>query len=132
MKKYIKTTAKNAIKKGLIKEGDKVWVDCTIINIDNNIITIHSHGKNIQLPENRTIRIPKPEPKPIDFGVAGRVLKYTGQMFESIFITTGRMYGEENGDDYFFGYKPDDGWAGEVLIGSDLSKWTDITDTYKP
>lgn len=115
MKKYKITTAKKAVQNGLVKIGDKIWIEGIVESTD--------YEKIGYKPTNK-IRIPIPEQKPIDFGEAGRVLK-SGNL---IVKTTGHS------EDFKFSayvlkseYYP----IGEARYDWIIDEgWTDITDTY--
>lgn len=117
--KHIITTAKNAVKKGLVKKGDKVWVKVEVGDIDNKGISDNNNNFYFDIEK---IRIPKPEPKPIDFAVAGRVLRVIET--NAIFITTG-----QSGKNYFYCYNPKNGWAGNLSM-ENPSDYEDITEEY--
>jgi hypothetical protein len=68
--KRIKTTASNALKNGLVKVGDDVWVKCKISEVDNTPtdypIYVCGYGWGYGWISNESeILIPKPEPKPM-------------------------------------------------------------------
>lgn len=128
--KYIKTTARNAVRKGLVKKGDNIWVQMEVSSTEKGIIEIKRLDFMGMLDSNTRIRIPKPEPKPIDFGVAGRVLKYNSN--GDIVMTTGCIQDSELFSAYILESKSTGkGRAYNTWIAN-IELWTDITDTYKP
>jgi hypothetical protein len=123
-------SAENAVKKGLIKVGDTVLVEMEVYIMRDS----YFFDKYDRLYENEKIRIPIQEPKPIDFGVAGRVLKYIYQGEDFLIVqTTGYISGKT-----FAAFVIDPlktSWKkGEVnMFACALpDAWQDITDTYKP
>jgi hypothetical protein len=117
MKKYKVTTAKNAAKKGYLKEGDKFWAEMEIVKTLEGDFAF-------RFSDSDKIRIPIPEPKPIDFGEAGRVLKG-----ESCIVKTTGYHSK----DFFSGIYIDGSTVGFTSNGFIKScDWQDITDTYKP
>lgn len=81
--KRIRINVANAVKKGLVKVGDEIMCRGIIEGIDKShidcIIRVSFGGFPSQLDGDDYLyipkHIPKPEPKPIDFGKAGLVLK---------------------------------------------------------
>jgi hypothetical protein len=125
--KRIKTTARNAVKKGLVKVGDKVWVKgiITEIDIDSDFsIRIDSGAGHIWHHITDIISIPKPEPKPIDFGKEGLILK--GEI--SIVKTTGYC-GTECFSGIYLNGNCTKGFTSNGFI-KDQNMWEDITETY--
>lgn len=114
--KYKITTAKNAVKKGLVKIVDLIWIKVKVESTDYEKIGYKLTTK---------IRIPIPEQKPIDFGEAGKVLK-NGEL---IICTTGHYQ-----NNCFSGYLLEDTKQykkGYCFNSWYTEGWTDITDTYK-
>jgi hypothetical protein len=115
--KRIRIKALKAIKKGYLKEGDKFYAEVTLVKILDNEF-------DFKFTDSQIISIPKPEPKPIDFGKAGLVLK--GEF--SIIQTTGYC-----GTECFSGIYLNGSAKGLTSNGfiKDQNMWKDITETYK-
>jgi hypothetical protein len=126
--KRIKITAANAVKKGLVKVGDEVWVKCKISEIDSRRtdypISIGYGFDLLWISYGSEILIPKPEPKPIDFGKAGLILK--GEI--SIVKTTGYC-GTECFSGIYLNGNCTKGFTSNGFI-KDQNMWQDITETY--
>lgn len=112
--KRIRIKALKAIKKGYLKEGDKFYAEVTLVKILDNDFAL-------QFTDSQIISIPKPEPKPIDFGKADRILK--GEI--SIIKTTGYC-----GTECFSGVFLNGSTKGFTSNGfiKDQNMWEDITD----
>lgn len=115
----------------MVKVGDEVWVKCKANECFNGSIYLETIENAIMYCENTKIRIPIPEPKLIDFGEAGRVLKSIDGF---IVMTTGWHHKESYSfsayllhdfEQYKKGYTANS-W------NDNPEAWTDITDTYKP
>ena len=126
--KRIKTTAANAVKKGLVKEGQKIWVELEVSDIDiehphNPFAVSLTESLYFYIYNDTNISIPKPEPIPIDFGKADRILK--GDV--SIIQTTGYC-----GTECFSGIYLNGSTKGFTSNGfiKDQSIWQDITENY--
>ena len=127
--KRIKTTAANAVKNGLVKVGDDVMCRGKIKYIDEDSETLFmqvSFGDNSNTPLDAFdyLYIPKPEPKPIDFGKAGLVLKAE----ISIVKTTGYC-GTECFSGIYLNGNCTKGFTSNGFI-KDQNMWQDITETY--
>lgn len=127
--KRIKTTAANAVKKGLVKEGQKIWVELEVSDIDiehphNPFAVSLTESLYFYIYNDTNIYIPKPEPKPIDFGKAGLVLKEG----VSIIQTTGYCGTQCFSGIYLNGNTK--GFTSNEFIKDNM--WQDITKTYKP
>jgi hypothetical protein len=124
--KRIKITAANAVKKGLVKVGDEVKIEFEIIKM----LPVGFVGKTntgVQCSFTKSIiSIPKPEPKPIDFGKEGLILK--GEI--SIVKTTGYC-GTECFSGIYLNGNCTKGFTSNGFI-KDQNMWQDITETYKP
>lgn len=137
MKKYKITTAEKAVEKALVKVGDEIWVKGKVCELLNVSICVETQEYAIIYCENTTIRIPIPEPKPIDFNIEGRILKYKsnldGRDVEFIVKTTGYQNGDLFGayiiDPLNSGREKGFAKAFSCIIPK---FWQDITDTYKP
>ena len=117
--KRIRIKALKAIKKGYLKEGDKFYAEVTLVKILDNDFAL-------KFTDSQIISIPKPEPKPIDFGKAGLVLK--GEF--SIIQTTGYC-GQECFSGIYLNGNCTKGFTSNGFI-CDQNMWQDITETYKP
>ena len=128
--KRIKTTAANAVKNGLVKEGQKIWLELEVSDIDiehtNNPFKVSlTESLYFYIYNDTNIFIPKPEPKPIDFGNAGLVLK----LRNTIVCTTGY----EAGGDAFTAYVLESDISNKGFSSNDYDKrmnWQDITENY--
>ena len=128
-RKYKITTAKNAVEKGLVKVGDIVTVKYKVTEIKDDaiIVTKTENSPASWIFSGIKIRIPIPEPKQIDFGEAGRVLKSDG----FIVMTTGYCHEDSK---CFSGYLLQDteeskkGYTSNNWAMQEI--WQDITDTY--
>jgi hypothetical protein len=134
--KRIRTTVKNALSKNYIKKGNKIWIECDVVDFMHSSlglplsVRISGNPSNDFIYDRATILITKPKPVPIDFGAKGRVLK--GSISGVIIITTG--YVDKNG---FSGYVIQPAGIFKKGLASDAwtntqSDWQDITETYKP
>jgi hypothetical protein len=115
--KRIRIKALKAIKKGYLKEGDKFYAEVTLVKILDNDFAL-------KFTDSQIISIPKPEPKPIDFGKAGLVLK--GEF--SIIQTTG-FCGTECFSGIYLNGNCTKGFTSNGFI-KDQNMWEDITETY--
>ena len=115
--KRIRIKALKAIKKGYLKEGDKFYAEVTLVKILDNDFAL-------KFTDSQIISIPKPEPKPIDFGKAGLVLK--GEF--SIIQTTG-FCGTECFSGIYLNGNCTKGFTSNGFI-KDQNMWQDITETY--
>lgn len=127
--KRIKTTAANAVKKGLVKEGQKIWVELEVSDIDiehkdNPFAVSLTESLYFYIYNDTNISIPKPEPIPIDFGKAGLVLK--GEF--SIIQTTGYC-GTECFSGIYLNGNCTKGFTSNGFI-KDQNMWQDITENY--
>ena len=115
--KRIRIKALKAIKKGYLKEGDKFYAEVTLVKILDNDFAL-------KFTDSQIISIPKPEPKPIDFGKAGLVLK--GEF--SIIQTTG-FCGTECFSGIYLNGNCTKGFTSNGFI-KDQNMWEDITENY--
>lgn len=115
--KRIRIKALKAIKKGYLKEGDKFYAELIIVKILDNDFAL-------KFTDSQIIYIPKPEPKPIDFGKAGLVLK--GEF--SIIQTTGYC-GTECFSGIYLNGNCTKGFTSNGFI-KDQNMWQDITENY--
>ena len=122
MKKYRVLSAKKAVKKGLIKVGDEIWVKTHV----GDILLRGFVDKLGCYLEKTIIRIPIQETKqkPIDFSEAGRVLKNGNDIIRTTGDKTSRK---------FSGYVLESdhlrkGFASFKWVISD--DWQDITDIW--
>jgi hypothetical protein len=129
--KRIRTTVKNALKRGQLKVGNKVWIEAEIIEIDKTPTDLPLKTSHSWLLYDTNVLITKPEPVPIDFGAEGRVLQY--KACGTIIKTTGLKHEETKS---FYAYivksgntKLENGYA-SIWSYQDESDWQDITETY--
>ncbi len=130
--KRIKTTAGEAAKKGLIKEGDKIYIEYEVIVIENDCnypLGVMGQFRTVNdlcefIHKDTPILIQKPDSNPIDFSVPDRILqsgdiivKTTGYMLNNIYFTAIIYEGVNKGSCYNYFV--------------DKKNWKDITDTYK-
>jgi hypothetical protein len=130
--KRLRTSVARALENGHLKVGDEVWVKTKVLKIIGNNLELHIQDFGFWTRRDAHILITKPEPKPIDFGAEGRVLKLVDD--ELIVKTTGLVTNTEEGKRF----------SGVVLKCTTLkvgscsnnwgcdSTWQDITDTYQP
>lgn len=134
--KRIKSTVKSAVENGL-KEGDKVFVECTILAVYKKTgvklyPTFQTGYKDMfVVNDNAVILCEKPEVKPIDFSQAGRVLTINNKAGLAVVMTTGYVNGE-----YFSGYglKTTEDVINKGEGFNDWKhglEWIDITDIYE-
>jgi hypothetical protein len=106
-----------------LKVGDEVTCKCIIEKLED-YITVSFGGLQSILDVDDIISIPKPEPKPIDFGKAKLVLK--GEF--SIIQTTGYC-GTECFSGIYLNGNCTKGFTSNGFI-KDQNMWQDITENY--
>lgn len=124
--KRLKTSVARALEKGQIKVGDKIFIEATINEIRAFSPTLNVHTiEDGWIKNDQQILITKPEPKPIDFSVEGRILSRGGDIVK----TTGFQI-SPNAFSGISIKSPNKGYVSNTWIVAD--DWQDITDTYLP
>lgn len=126
-KRYKVLSARAAARKGLLRKGTKFMVEFIAISHSAEGVYCESSTSGKRLVFNTSkIRIPIPESKPIDFGVAGRVLKHAnGDIVKTTGYCTSLFFSAYvlESQKHPIGFCLNDWFI--------VNDWQDITDTYK-